>query len=170
MDYCTHYHCAGDCGLPHNQKELILMSQNSAEQDPIRLRDALRQFAEFLEPMRFICASVDTKAEELDKLAREILGEDLQDTPTLAHEVEPVVTDYWCDHYLWGACTLCGNSGFIDTRGVATAAGVPVGRVNYCICPNGQAWRAQKVLDLVELDEATLDQVHGNLAALWATK
>lgn len=21
FDYCTAYHCAGDCGLPHNQQE-----------------------------------------------------------------------------------------------------------------------------------------------------
>ena len=21
LDYCTMYHCAGDCGMPHNQQE-----------------------------------------------------------------------------------------------------------------------------------------------------
>lgn len=47
-------------------------------------------------------------------------------------------------------CTLCGNSGVIDSRGVATAAGVVVGRLNFCICPNGQALRQQ---DPQALDE-----------------
>ena len=22
IEYCTNYHCAGDCGQPHNQKEM----------------------------------------------------------------------------------------------------------------------------------------------------
>jgi hypothetical protein len=52
------------------------------------------------------------------------------------------VTKYWLDYYCDDHCTLCGNRGWIDTRGVRTAAGVEVGRVNYCICPNGQALRA----------------------------
>jgi hypothetical protein len=58
-------------------------------------------------------------------------------------EVANHVTSYWLDHYVNGHyCSLCGNSGQIDTRGTRTAAGVEVGRVNFCICPNGQALRA----------------------------
>lgn len=53
-----------------------------------------------------------------------------------------IVTKYWLEYYYADHCTLCGNRGQIDTRGVRTAAGVEVGRVNYCICPNGQALRA----------------------------
>ena len=53
-----------------------------------------------------------------------------------------LVTNYWLDYYCTDHCTLCGNRGWIDTRGVRTAAGLDVGRVNYCICPNGQALRA----------------------------
>lgn len=53
-----------------------------------------------------------------------------------------VVTNYWLDFYCADHCTLCGNWGWIDTRGTRTPAGVEVGRVNYCICPNGQALRA----------------------------
>lgn len=52
-----------------------------------------------------------------------------------------IVTNYWHTFYCAGACTLCGNKGFIDTRGVRTAAGVSCGRINYCICPNGQILR-----------------------------
>ena len=53
-----------------------------------------------------------------------------------------VVTNYWLAYYMKDHCTLCGNWCWIDTRGVRTPAGVEVGRVNYCICPNGQALRA----------------------------
>lgn len=27
LDYCTHYHCPGDCGHPHNQRERIEMAE-----------------------------------------------------------------------------------------------------------------------------------------------
>jgi hypothetical protein len=53
-----------------------------------------------------------------------------------------IVTKYWAEYYLSSHCTLCGNSGHIDTRGVRTPTGVDVGRLNYCICPNGQRLRA----------------------------
>lgn len=53
-----------------------------------------------------------------------------------------VVTDYWLTYYATDHCTLCGNTGVLDTRGVRTASGVSVGRRNWCICPNGQAMRA----------------------------
>lgn len=56
-----------------------------------------------------------------------------------------VVTNYWLDYYVKDHCTLCGNRGWIDSRGVTTPAGVSVGRMNYCICPNGQSLRAQGV-------------------------
>ena len=54
-----------------------------------------------------------------------------------------VVTDYWLAFYANCHCTLCGNSGIVDTRGVKTAAKVETGRLNWCICPNGQALRQQ---------------------------
>ncbi len=52
------------------------------------------------------------------------------------------ITEYWSEHYInKRICSLCGNSGIIDTTGTKTYAGVEVGRKNYCICPNGQAMR-----------------------------
>jgi hypothetical protein len=54
------------------------------------------------------------------------------------------ITNYWLEHYCTQHCTICGNSGFIDSTGITTAAGVQVGRVNYCICPNGQVLRGLK--------------------------
>lgn len=55
------------------------------------------------------------------------------------------VTEYWLAFYVDELCTLCGNYGWIDTRGVVSPAGVPVGRLNYCICPNGQTFREARV-------------------------
>ena len=60
------------------------------------------------------------------------------------HEDEWVV-EYWLENYVTSHCTLCGNRGVIDSRGVKTPAGVPVGRLNYCICPNGQGLRENEV-------------------------
>jgi hypothetical protein len=57
-----------------------------------------------------------------------------------------LVTDYMFTHYDAPEnhmCTLCGQRGIIDTRGVKTPAGVEVGRLNWCLCPNGQAMREQ---------------------------
>lgn len=60
---------------------------------------------------------------------------------------EPAVTGYWQEHYLTqdgsAHCTLCGNTGVIDTTGKTTPAGQPVGRKNWCVCPNGQLKRVQ---------------------------
>lgn len=51
------------------------------------------------------------------------------------------ITQYWLKHYMADHCTLCGNSGVIDTRAVRTPIGVLCGRLNWCICPNGQIMR-----------------------------
>jgi hypothetical protein len=58
------------------------------------------------------------------------------------------ITRYWLKHYATQHCTLCGNSGVIDSRGRKTAAGVLAGRLNWCICPNGQALRKQMGTDI----------------------
>jgi hypothetical protein len=53
------------------------------------------------------------------------------------------ITDYWLKHYAHhGHCALCGNHGVIDTTGTKTPAGLPAGRKNFCICPNGQIDRS----------------------------
>jgi len=77
-------------------------------------------------------------AEEIAKRIRD--PEDDKDKQELS--LECAVTKYWRHYYMEDHCTLCGNHGLIDTRGTKTMAGVAVGRVNYCICPNGQALRA----------------------------
>jgi hypothetical protein len=58
---------------------------------------------------------------------------------------EMAVTSYWFMYYATDHCTLCGNTGIIDTRSTRTPAGVLAGRLNLCICPNGQAMRAAGV-------------------------
>lgn len=61
-------------------------------------------------------------------------------------EVTSALEEYWLKHYLSkeGMCSLCGQWGKIDSTGVETPAGVIVGRVNYCICPNGTKMRELK--------------------------
>jgi len=63
--------------------------------------------------------------------------------------VEMIVARYALTMYVYadGLCTLCGNRGVMDTRRVRTPAGVEVGRLNYCLCPNGMALR-QRGVDL----------------------
>jgi len=67
------------------------------------------------------------------------------------------VTRYWLEFYghdKFGICTLCGNSGIIDTTKTAvTAAGIHVGRKNYCICPNGQ-WERKAAMKKAVKDDA----------------
>jgi hypothetical protein len=54
------------------------------------------------------------------------------------------ITSYWLEHYMDGHCTLCANWGIIDSRASGiTPAGYRVGRLNFCICPNGQHLREQ---------------------------
>lgn len=56
--------------------------------------------------------------------------------------IEALVEAYAMHYYVTQQyCTLCGNRGIIDTRGVQTATGGVVGRLNYCLCPNGMALR-----------------------------
>lgn len=55
--------------------------------------------------------------------------------------VNGTVTRYWLRYYCDGVCTLCGNSGQIDTTGVKAPTGRAVGRRQFCICPNGQTQR-----------------------------
>jgi hypothetical protein len=57
--------------------------------------------------------------------------------------------DWFADYCNGSHCTLCGNYGVIDTRDVRTPGGVLVGRLNYCLCPNGQALKEAKA-DLKE--------------------
>jgi hypothetical protein len=49
---------------------------------------------------------------------------------------------FWLKNYAYmGLCSLCGQSGIIDTTGKETNGGVFVGRKNYCLCPNGRRLR-----------------------------
>jgi len=35
LEYCTDYHCAGDCGQPHNQKEMRELLASQPQQEPV---------------------------------------------------------------------------------------------------------------------------------------
>lgn len=50
----------------------------------------------------------------------------------------------WFEFINKNVCGLCGNSGFIDTRGVKNPLGVECGIRSFCICPNGRVFKKQK--------------------------
>lgn len=77
--------------------------------------------------------------------------------------LEDNATEYWYKHYCAEHCTLCGNIGVIDTRNVRTRAGVVVGRLNWCICPNGQKLRAAFGALKGERARAVLEQQLGRV-------
>lgn len=62
----------------------------------------------------------------------------------MAHKSDPGVTSYWLANYVRrGMCSLCGQSGILDTRATAvTATGLRCGEIHFCICPNGQTMRS----------------------------
>lgn len=62
------------------------------------------------------------------------------------------VAAYWQMFYVnKNLCTLCGNHGVLDTRGIQSPAGIECGSLTYCICPNGQMMRRFNV----DLEEVT---------------
>jgi hypothetical protein len=69
----------------------------------------------------------------------------------MSKKEQDAVTDYWLEYYADPHCTLCGNSGMVDTRGVRTANGVEAGRLNFCICPCGQARRNAELGPFVQM-------------------
>jgi hypothetical protein len=68
------------------------------------------------------------------------------------------ITDYWDKYYVttedagdgpYHMCSLCANQGTIDTRQSAISPrGNKLGRINFCICPNGQALRKQSTKNI----------------------
>jgi len=71
------------------------------------------------------------------------------------------VARYWIEFYGdiftgTGLCTLCGNTGMIDTRQTAISPNkVNVGRLNFCICPNGQWKRKDYMKKEAKREKAT---------------
>lgn len=58
------------------------------------------------------------------------------------------LTEYWAANYTTvptpdcpiPLCSLCGNTGMIDTTRTARSHGhINAGRLNWCLCPNGRA-------------------------------
>ena len=54
-------------------------------------------------------------------------------------------------------CSLCGQLGYIDTRGLKTPAGTEVGRLNFCLCPNGNAINLAFRGDIQHLNNSNLN-------------
>ena len=58
------------------------------------------------------------------------------------------VSNYWLKYYIGSSslCTLCGNTGIIDTSETAISPkGIKSGCINFCICPNGQSLRFREM-------------------------
>jgi len=61
--------------------------------------------------------------------------------------ISKAVTKYWSEFYCDHRCTLCGNTGIVDTTSTAISpSGEYVGKKQFCICPNGQEMRAIAML------------------------
>ena len=56
----------------------------------------------------------------------------------------PGEQELWLEFVNRNHCGLCGNTGYVDTRGVCTPAGLEVGVRRPCICPNGRAIRRKE--------------------------
>lgn len=49
-----------------------------------------------------------------------------------------LLSEIWKEEYqTLGFCIICDNSGIIDTRD-KVFAGYSIGRISFCICPNGR--------------------------------
>jgi hypothetical protein len=59
--------------------------------------------------------------------------------PREATEEAPQPELDWTEFIVKGMCSLCGQKGIIDTRGIRTPANFECGGLHYCICPNGRA-------------------------------
>ena len=63
----------------------------------------------------------------------------------LAQElIDAVLTEYWHTHYIdkkTTLCSLCCNTGIIDSTSAVSPIGIQAGKLNFCICPNGRAMR-----------------------------
>ena len=59
---------------------------------------------------------------------------------------EAVLGNYWMENYFdneTGLCSLCGDTGIIETA-PKTPTGKPLGTFkNYCVCPNGRSIKVQ---------------------------
>lgn len=85
-----------------------------------------------------------------------------------------VLDDYFWKYYENNElhlCSLCGNSGVIDTRKSAISYGdVNVGRLNYCICPNGRGMR-ESGAELIGIEgRAEQMRKHFEKLAAWKKK
>jgi hypothetical protein len=78
---------------------------------------------------------------------------------------KPLHGEYWLPKSESGFCFIPSSRswGIIDSRGVTTPAGVEVGRLNYCICPNGRSLRKNNgpgVIRSEDVPECLIRQVH----------
>jgi hypothetical protein len=69
---------------------------------------------------------------------------------------EETPMELWLEFLSNNLCSLCGQTGVIDTRGIRTPAHVECGGLHYCICPNGRALKARNAPKEKWLNQAKL--------------
>jgi hypothetical protein len=67
---------------------------------------------------------------------------------------QEALEDQWLEFLVGDMCSLCGQVGIVDTRGIRTPAGFECGGLHYCICPNGRALKVRNVSKLEWLTQA----------------
>lgn len=75
-------------------------------------------------------------------------------------------SDLWFEFTKAGLCGLCGNWGVLDTRSIAISpAGVDVGGVHFCICPNGRKMKEIGYLptEVLATKETQLHRLSGDI-------
>lgn len=88
-------------------------------------------------PREHAFSIIEEIAGAIETLGSKYSASHLRQAAETLKDEEEVIWQYAMEHYSEQHCTLCGNRGVIDSRGVRTPAGVLVGRLNYCVCPNG---------------------------------
>lgn len=68
IEYCTNYYCAGDCGQPHNQKEMREFLASQPQQEPVAWV-LLRQDEDGFEPIQFYGGKQKPEGDFKDRFA-----------------------------------------------------------------------------------------------------
>jgi hypothetical protein len=104
-------------------------------------------------------------AEKLRKLSRYSDHEDFQfELEAMACHVAALSVaeeGIWLEFCVKDMCSLCGQAGIIDTRGIRTPANFECGGLHYCICPNGRALKAKDAPKEARLKQARKSVVEG---------
>ena len=66
------------------------------------------------------------------------------------------ISSLWMEFLNDGHCGMCGNTGIINTIGIATPAGYSCGVKAYCICPNGRCLKKQSKVGMKKWEGSSI--------------